>query len=59
VDEPGTASFFAAAFDADWETGAGGSAAIAGRGVDWFRIGVAAIVLVVIATAIFWQKRRG
>ncbi len=59
VDEPGTAAYFAAAFDADWETGAGGAAAVAGRGIDWLRIGIAALVLVVIGAALLWRKRRG
>ena len=58
VDDPGTAAYFAAAFDADWDTGAGGSAAVAGRGIDWFRLGIAALVLVVIAAALLWRKRR-
>ena len=58
VDDPGTAVYFAAAFDADWETGAGGSAAVAGRGIDWLRIGIAALVLVVIGAALLWRKRR-
>lgn len=59
VDDPGAAAYFAAAFDADWDTGAGGSAAVAGRGIDWFRLGVAALVLVVIAAALLRRKRRG
>lgn len=59
VDDPGAAAYFAATFDADWDTGAGGSAAVAGRGIDWFRLGVAALVLVVIAAALLRRKRRG
>ena len=59
VDDPGTAAYFAAAFDADWDTGTGGAAAVAGRGIDWFRLGIAALVLVVIAAALLWRKRRG
>src|SRR5665647_856369 len=58
VDDPGTAAYFAAAFDTDWETGAGGAAAVAGRGIDWLRIGIAALVLVVIGAALLWRKRR-
>jgi cardiolipin synthase A/B len=59
VDDPGTAAYFAAAFDADWDTGAGESVAIAGRGIAWFRLGIAAVVLGVIAVALLWRKRRG
>ncbi len=58
VNDPGTAAYFAAAFDMDWETGASGSAAVAGRGIDWLRIGIAALVLVVIGAALLWRKRR-
>ncbi len=57
LDDPGTAAYFAAAFDADWAPGPDGSAAIAGRGIDWLRIGVAALVLAVIAAALLWRKR--
>ena len=59
VDDPEAAAYFAAAFDADWETGGGGSAAIAGRGIQWSRLGIAALVLVGIAVALLWRKRRG
>ena len=58
VDDPGTAAYFAEAFDTDWDTGTGGSAGIAGRGIDWFRLGIAALVLAVIAAALLWRKRR-
>lgn len=59
VDEPETASYFAAAFDVDWDTGGGVSAAAFRQGIDWFRLGVAAIVLVGIETGLLWRKRRG
>lgn len=59
VDDPDAAAYFAAAFDADWETGRGGSASIAGRGIHWFRIGIAAGVLAAIAAALLWRRRRG
>jgi hypothetical protein len=59
VDDPGTAAYFAAAFDADWEAGSGGPAAVAGRGIDWSRVGIAALVLAVIAAAMLMRKRRG
>lgn len=58
VDDRGAAAYFAAAFDADWEMAGSGSSAIAGRGIDWFRIGIAALVLAVIAAAVFVRKRR-
>ncbi len=59
VDDPEAAAYFAAAFDADWETGGGGSASIAGRGIHWFRLGIAAVVLAAIAAALLLRKRRG
>lgn len=59
VDDPEAAAYFAAAFDADWETGGGGSASIAGRGIHWFQLGIAAVALAAITAALLWRKRRG
>ena len=58
VDDLEAATYFAAAFDADWERGACGTTAVAGRGIDWFKVGVATVVLAVVAVALLVRKRR-
>jgi phosphatidylserine/phosphatidylglycerophosphate/cardiolipin synthase-like enzyme len=56
VDDAEAAAYFAAAFDADWEAGTGGSAAIAGRGIHWAQLIIAAVVLVVIGSVLLWRR---
>jgi phosphatidylserine/phosphatidylglycerophosphate/cardiolipin synthase-like enzyme len=57
VDDPETAAYFAAAFDADWDAGTAGDAS--DRGVDWRRVAVAVLVLGAVAAAVLVRKKRG
>ncbi len=59
VDDPATGAYFTATFDADWGSGSDLSTSAARRGVDWFRVGIAGVVLVGVATIVFVRKRRG
>ena len=56
VDDPGVGAYFTAAFDADWASG-DASAPVAGRGVDWLRIGVAGLVLIGVVAVLLARKR--
>jgi phosphatidylserine/phosphatidylglycerophosphate/cardiolipin synthase-like enzyme len=58
VDDPSIGAYFEAAFDADWGTETSGSAGGVGRGIDWFRLGCAALVAVGCAAGVMWEKRR-
>ncbi|NLX49469.1 MAG: phospholipase [Methanospirillum sp.] len=54
IDEPGVGAYFADAFDRDWAAGGGVPAPV--RGVDWFRIAVAALVIVGMALGVRRKK---
>ena len=58
VDDPATGAYFSAVFDADWGDGPDLSDCAVRRGVDWFRIGIGALVLVGV-WAVVVRRRRG